>query len=179
VTDAELAGRAARGDGEAFGQLVERHALVARRIARAALLDPHDADDAVQDATFSAWRHLDQYDGARPFAPWFLRIVVNAAADLRRRRAVRRVDQVSEAIPDPGPSPELSTDRALLRERLDVALRTLPERHRIAVVMHDAEGFGHAEIAGMLGVPEGTIRSDVFHARRALRAVLGTSEERT
>jgi DNA-directed RNA polymerase specialized sigma24 family protein len=45
--------------------------------------------------------------------------------------------------------------------------------------MHDAEGFGHAEIAGMLGVPEGTIRSDVFHARRALRAVLGTSEERT
>ena len=179
MTDAELAGRAARGDGEAFGQLVERHALVARRIARAALLDPHDADDAVQDATFSAWRHLDQYDGARPFAPWFLRIVVNAAADLRRRRAVRRVDQVSEAIPDPGPSPELSTDRALLRERLDVALRTLPERHRIAVVMHDAEGFGHAEIAGMLGVPEGTIRSDVFHARRALRAVLGTSEERT
>ena len=179
MTDAELAGRAARGDGEAFGQLVERHALVARRIARAALLDPHDADDAVQDATFSAWRHLDQYDGARPFAPWFLRIVVNAAADLRRRRGVRRVDQVSEAIPDPGPSPELSTDRALLRERLDVALRTLPERHRIAVVMHDAEGFGHAEIAGMLGVPEGTIRSDVFHARRALRAVLGTSEERT
>jgi RNA polymerase sigma-70 factor (ECF subfamily) len=179
VTDAELAGRAARGDGEAFGQLVERHALVARRIARAALLDPHDADDAVQDATFSAWRHLDQYDGARPFAPWFLRIVVNAAADLRRRRGVRRVDQVPEAIPDPGPSPELSTDRALLRERLDVALRTLPERHRIAVVMHDAEGFGHAEIAGMLGVPEGTIRSDVFHARRALRAVLGTSEERT
>lgn len=179
MTDAELAGRAARGDGEAFGLLVERHALVARRIARAALLDSHDADDAVQDATFSAWRHLDQYDAARPFAPWFLRIVVNAAADLRRRRKVRRVDQVPETMADPGPSPELSTDRALLRERLDVALRTLPERHRIAVVMHDAEGFGHAEIAGMLGVPEGTIRSDVFHARRALRAVLGTTEERT
>ena len=179
MTDAELAGRAARGDGEAFGQLVERHALVARRVARAALFDAHDADDAVQDATFSAWRHLDRYDTARPFAPWFLRIVVNAAADLRRRRAVRRADQVFEVIPDPGPSPELSTDRALLRERLDVALRTLPERHRIAVVMHDAEGFGHAEIAGMLGVPEGTIRSDVFHARRALRTALGASEEQT
>jgi RNA polymerase sigma-70 factor, ECF subfamily len=179
VTDGVLAERAARGDGEAFGQLVERQALVARRVARAALFDPHDADDAVQDATFSAWRHFDRYDPARPFAPWFLRIVVNAAADLRRRRAVRRAEAVPERIQDPGPSPELSADRALLRDRLDAALRTLPERRRIAVVMHDAEGFGHAEIAGMLGVPEGTIRSDVFHARRALRIALGTSEGET
>jgi RNA polymerase sigma factor (sigma-70 family) len=172
VTDAELASRAASGDGEAFGTLVERHAARARRVARAALLEPHDADDAVQDALFSAWRAIDRFDPARPFGPWFLRIVVNAAADLRRRRSLRRTEEVPATAADPGSSPERDTDRALLREALDKALATLPERRRIALVLHDAEGYGHDEIATMLNVPVGTIRSDVFHARRAMRAAL-------
>lgn len=177
MTDAELADRARAGDGDAFGALVERHAPLARRIARSALLDPHDADDAVQEALFSAWRAIGRFDPARPFAPWFLRIVVNAAADLRRRRTLRRTDAIPEAAPDPGVSPARSADRALLREALDRAMAALPERRRMALVLHDAEGYGHDEIATMLGAPVGTIRSDVFHARRAVRAALGPSWE--
>ena len=69
-------------------------------------------------------------------------------------------------------SPERETDRSLLRARLTEALAQLPERQRIAVTMFDAEGYAHAEIAALLGVPEGTVRSDVFHARRALRDAL-------
>jgi RNA polymerase sigma-70 factor (ECF subfamily) len=173
VTDAELADHAQGGDSEAFGALIERHAERARRVARAALLDPHDADDAVQDALFSAWRALGRFDVTRPFGPWFLKIVVNAAADLRRRRALRRTEEVPAGAPDPGPSPERAADRALLREALDRALATLPERRRMALVLHDAEGYVHEEIAAMLDVPVGTVRSDVFHARRAMRAALG------
>jgi len=60
----------------------------------------------------------------------------------------------------------------MLRERLDVALAKLPPRQRVAVTMFDAEGYSHSEIADVLGVPEGTVRSDVFHARRALRTSL-------
>lgn len=173
VTDAELAAEACGGDSQAFGALVERHAERARRVARAALLDSHDADDAVQDALFSAWRAIGRFDPARPFGPWFLRIVVNAAADLRRRRKLRQTDEVPESAADTGPTPDRDTDRALLREALDQALATLPERRRMALVLHDAEGYVHEEIATMLGVPVGTVRSDVFHARRAMRAALG------
>jgi len=177
VTDAELAEQAQAGSGEAFGALVERHAGLARRVARAALLDPHDADDAVQDALFAAWRAIGRFDLRRPFAPWFLRIVVNAAADLRRRRTLRRMGDLPEGAVAPGPSPQRSAERAELREALDRALAALPERRRMAVMLHDAEGYGHDEIAGMLGAPVGTIRSDVFHARRALRTALGPGWE--
>ena len=173
VTDAELAAQACGGSSEAFGALVERHAGQARRIARAALLDPHDADDAVQDALFSAWRAIDRFDPARPFGPWFMKIVVNAAADLRRRRKLRQTEEVPESTADPGSAPDRDTDRALLREALDRALATQPDRRRMALVLHDAEGYVHEEIATMLDVPVGTVRSDVFHARRAMRAALG------
>jgi RNA polymerase sigma-70 factor, ECF subfamily len=75
-------------------------------------------------------------------------------------------------MPAPGASPERFTERALLRARLDEALAELPERQRVAVTLFDAEGYAHAEIAALLEVPEGTVRSDVFHARRALRLAL-------
>jgi len=172
VTDAELARQAAGGDTEAFGQLAERYTPAARRLARLFLRDPDDADDAVQDGLLSAWRALDRFDLRRPFRPWLLRIVLNAARDLRRRRVVRRTEPVPETQASRIAGPDRETERTLLRTRLDAALATLPERQRLAVTMFDAEGYPHAEIAALLGVPEGTVRSDVFHARRALRKEL-------
>src|SRR3989454_8434436 len=85
-----LVARVLAGDRAAFGTLAERYAGVARRVARAVLSDPDDADDAAQDALLSALVKLDQYDRRRPFGPWLLRIVANAATDRRRRRTVRR-----------------------------------------------------------------------------------------
>lgn len=174
VTDAELASRAAAGDADAFGALAEQHAPVARRLARALLANPHDADDAVQDGLLAAWRHIGRYDAGRPFGPWLMRIVVNAARDLRRRRVVRRTDTIPESAPAGGDQPDQATDRALLRRRLDQALATLSERQRTALVLFDAEGYSHGDIAAVLNIPEGTVRSDVFHARRALRAQLAS-----
>lgn len=174
VTDAELAAQAAAGNADAFGQLVERHAPAARRVARLFLRDDDDADDAVQDGLLSAWRALGRFDTARPFRPWLLRIVLNSARDLRRRRVVRKTEQLPDAQASLSPGPERDTDRVLLRARLDTALATLPERQRLAVMLFDAEGYPHAEIAALLGVPEGTVRSDVFHARRALRKLLAS-----
>src|SRR2546428_7924844 len=85
-----LVARVLAGDRAAFGTLAERYAGVARRVARAVLSDPDDADDAAQDALLSALVKLDQYDPRRPFGPWLLRIVANAATDRPRRRTVRR-----------------------------------------------------------------------------------------
>jgi RNA polymerase sigma-70 factor (ECF subfamily) len=174
VADAELARRAASGDAGAFGALVDRHAEAVRRAARALLGNEHDADDAAQDGLLAAWRAIDRYDSTRPFRPWLMRIVLNAARDLQRRGVVRRAEPISPTEAAPGASPERETDRVLIREKVARALAALPERQRLAVTMFDAEGYAHAEIAEALGIPEGTVRSDVFHARRSLRATLGS-----
>lgn len=172
VTDAELAALAQAGDRDAFGELVRRYAGAARRVARTALGDPDDADDAAQDGFLSALRHLGRYDPSRPFGPWLLRIVANAAADRRRRRKVRQADVIPPSMASHASSPDATTDKRAFHAALRVALTELPERQRMAVVLFDVEGYSHREIAEMLGVAEGTVRSDVFHARRMLRQSL-------
>jgi|SRR3989441_236683 len=172
-----LVARVLAGDRAAFGTLAERYAGVARRVARAVLSDPDDADDAAQDALLSALVKLDQYDPRRPFGPWLLRIVANAATDRRRRRTVRRVEPLDPALVAGGSRPDVVAERRALSERLRGALAELPARRRMAVVLFDVEGYSHAEIAGILGIAEGTVRSEVFHARRRLRVLLGDWKE--
>ena len=170
--EADLVARTLSGERAAFGVLVERYAPQARRVARAVLGDPDEADDAAQDGFLSALVKLGQYDARRPFGPWLMRIVANAATDRRRRRQVRRVEQLDPGLVGGGPRPDTEAVRSELGERLRAALAELPPRRRTAVVLFDVEGYSHAEIAEMLGIPEGTVRSEVFHARRRLRALL-------
>ncbi len=170
--DAALAVRAAAGDRDAFGALVERYQAPVRRLTRAVTGDVHDADDAAQDAFLSALDRIETYDVARPFGPWLMRIATNAAIDLVRRRTVRRADALDERSPSRGPTPATDAESAEIRAKLTSALRDLPERQRVAVTLFDVEGYSHAEIAAVLEIPEGTVRSDVFHARRALRVAL-------
>jgi RNA polymerase sigma-70 factor (ECF subfamily) len=161
------------GDREAFGGLIERHQASVRRVCRSVTLDEHDADDAAQDAFLSALDRLETFDRRRPFGPWLMRIASNAAIDLLRRRAVRRVEPLDEAVAGSSRSPAQDAMHSELRAALSAALAELPERQRVAVTLFDMEGYAHAEIAEILGVPEGTVRSDVFHARRRLRQALG------
>jgi RNA polymerase sigma-70 factor (ECF subfamily) len=172
IADAALAARASAGDRAAFGELVERHAEQARRVARAVLQDPDDADDAAQDAFLAALSKLHQYDPQRPFGPWLMRIVANAATDRRRRRKVRRSEALDEGMVAGGPRPDIVAEREALGDRLRQALAELTPRRRLAVVLFDVEGYSHGEIAEVLGIPEGTVRSEVFHARRRLRTLL-------
>ena len=170
--EADLVARTLGGDRAAFGRLVERHAPQARRVARAVLGDPDEADDAAQDGFLSALVKLAQYDARRPFGPWLMRIVANAATDRRRRRRVRRAEPLDVGLVGGGPRPDADAVRNELGDKLRAALAELPPRRRTAVVLFDVEGYSHAEIAGMLGIPEGTVRSEVFHARRRLRTLL-------
>ena len=178
--DELLALRAAAGDPDAFGQLVERHAGPARRVARTILDDPHDADDAAQEGFLAAWQAIGRYDPRQPFAPWLLRIVINEARDLRRKRTVRTTTDIPPALEARGRRPDAEADAALIGDRLRTALAALPERQRMVVMLFDAEGWAHAEIGGLLGIPDGTVRSELHHARRTLRQSLeGLWKERT
>jgi RNA polymerase sigma-70 factor (ECF subfamily) len=175
--EAHLVARTLAGDREAFGTLVERYAPQARRVARAVLGDPDEADDAAQDGFLSALVKLAQYDARRPFGPWLMRIVANAATDRRRRRTVRRTEPLDPSLVGGGPRPDAAAIRSELGDQLRVALAELPARRRTAVVLFDVEGYSHAEISEILGIPEGTVRSEVFHGRRHLRALLSDWKE--
>lgn len=165
----ELVARAKAGDREGFSGLVKLHQRRAYLIARSVVMTHEDAEDAVQEGFMRAYQALDRFDVAQSFGAWLNRIVANAALDLSRRRKVRAADELSDthasAFRDPAEDRELS-------ERLRAALATLPERPRAVLVLHDIEGFTHAEIGEVLGIPGGTARSDLHHARQKLKVLL-------
>lgn len=175
--DVALVVRTLAGDRAAFGALIDRYEESVRRVARAVLRDVDDGDDAAQDTFLTALMKLDRYDQRRPFRPWLLRIATNIAIDRRRSRALRRVARLEPELATHHPGPDVAAERAVLQERLRAALHELPERYRIAIVLFDVEGFSHAEIAEILGVAVGTVRSAVFHARRHLRELLADWKE--
>lgn len=170
----DLVVAAQRGDQSAFARLVAMHQRKAYAIARAIVYVHEDAEDAVQEAFLRAYQALGKFRPEEPFGAWLSRIVANAALDITRRKKIRKADELSDVMPDrfsdPGESDEL-------RRRLAGALATLGDRPRSVIVLHDVEGFTHVEIAKMLGIPEGTARSDLHHARRQLRRTLADLKE--
>ena len=160
---------AQKGDQGAFGQLVTRHQRRAYAVARAIVLNHEDAEDAVQEAFLHAYRALDRFRPDQAFGAWLHRIVANAALDLTRRRKVREADELPETVASPFRDPAESDD---LRKKLHDALADLPPRQRAVIVLHDIEGYKHAEIGKTLGIPEGTARSDLHYARARLRDAL-------
>ncbi|MBA4071539.1 MAG: RNA polymerase sigma factor SigM [Gemmatimonas sp.] len=160
---------AQRGELEAFSELVRRHQRRAYAVARAIVTTHEDAEDAVQDAFLHAYRALHRFLPDQAFGAWLHRIVANASLDITRRRKVRDADDLPETIASPFRDPAEGDE---LRMRLSDALSRLPERQRAVIVLHDVEGFKHSEIGKLLGIPEGTARSDLHYARSTLRRLL-------
>lgn len=171
--DASLVARAQDGDASAFESLVKRHIRAAHAVALAVLGETADADDAVQDAFLSAMQHLDSCWPVEKFRAWLLTIVRNRAYDLKRRGRVRVAEELEDgtaAARDPSPL-ELA-ERSELNVRLAAAIDTLTDTQREVLMMHDVEGWKHADIAGLLGLAESTVRVHLLHARRRLRSQL-------
>ena len=166
----ELVSLARKGDERGFAGLVRLHQRRAYSVARAIVLTHEDAEDAVQEGFLRAYQALDRFDPAQTFGAWLNRIVANAALDLARRRKVRNTEELTDLIPATFRDPAAGGE---LRERLQAALAELPDRARAVIVLHDIEGFTHAEIGEMLSIPGGTARSDLHHARQKLRVLLG------
>jgi len=157
------------GSDAAFAGLVQRHQRRAYAVARSIVLTHDDAEDAVQEGFLHAWRALGRFRPEQAFGAWLHRIVANAALDIARRKKVRDADELQESVSSPFRDPAVSAE---LRSRLSMALVELPERQRAVLVLHDVEGYKHSEIGRTLGIPEGTARSDLHHARAALRRLL-------
>jgi RNA polymerase sigma-70 factor (ECF subfamily) len=169
--DAVLLRRHLDGDPAAFTEIFRRHRDQLWAVALRTTGDPEDAADAVQDALISAMRHAASFRGDAKVSTWLHRIVVNACLDRLRRRAAHP----TSPLPDDDHAPSaLRDDYADRDTAADVraALATLPAEQRAAIVLVDIEGYPVDEVAAMLEVPSGTIKSRCARGRAKLVPLL-------
>jgi RNA polymerase sigma-70 factor (ECF subfamily) len=159
---------------DVLASFVEKHRERVYRVAAHMVGAHEDADDVVQEAFLRAYRSLGRFRGDAAVETWLYRIVANVAVNhlrqrSRRRRFVgrlmRRPAAVARASESPAAQAEAVEVRAIVRDALD----ELSPDHRAVVVLFDLEGLTCAETARVLGVPEGTVRSRLHHARGRLR----------
>jgi len=157
------------GDPHEFGVLVHRHRDRLWGVALRTLGDREEAADGLQDGLISAFRNAASYRGDAAVTTWLHRIVVNACLDRVRRRQARPAIPLGERD-----LPYRRDDQALVDTRLDVnaALASLPEPQRVALILVDMEDIPVAEVAQLLGVAEGTIKSRCSRGRTALAHLL-------
>jgi RNA polymerase sigma-70 factor (ECF subfamily) len=162
------------GDPDAFSELVRRHRDRLWAVALRTLDDREEAADAVQDALISAFRSADRFRGDSAVTTWLHRIVVNACLDRMRRRQARPTvplpDDNGRGTSPLGGSPPHDSDTSLTVWR---ALAELPAEQRVALVLLDMQGYSVAEIAQILGVAEGTVKSRCARGRARLAVLLG------
>ncbi len=168
--DASDVAAAAAGDVRAFERVYRRH--VARIHSTAVrMLGPEEADDATQDVFVRAWQRLGQFRGDSAFGTWLFRLAVNVMLSRREVVAIRNKRHVDDAelvesLSSTEASPELGLD-------FQAAIARLPPGMRQIFVLHDIEGYKHDEIAAMLGIAQGTSKSQLHRVRMLLRKYLG------
>lgn len=171
--DHDLVERAARGDRRALEVLLDRHTDRVHAICRRIVLDPEDALDATQEALIAVARGITRFDGRAAFTTWIHRIATNAALDeLRRRRRRVPTSPPRTDLADAGAS--ALEQRVAAKLDVDAALGELPDDFRVAVVLRDLCDLDYPEIAEILEVPVGTVKSRIARGRRSLATRLGS-----
>jgi RNA polymerase sigma-70 factor (ECF subfamily) len=171
--DEDLARRAAHGDRFALETLLSRHLDQIHAVCRRVLGHPEDALDATQEALIAITRGIARFDGRSRFTTWMYRVATNAALAEARRR--RRRPIASEHIPEMASTAD-ETSAVDTRLDVDEALAALPADYRAAVALRDLAGLDYAEIASVLGIPIGTVRSRIARGRAALADRIGNRE---
>jgi RNA polymerase sigma-70 factor, ECF subfamily len=174
LADSALVLRTRTGESEAYGELVARYQRAAYALALGVTRKHEDAEDAAQESFVVAFQRLHECRDPAKFGGWLLAIVRNRARNLLRREALREGDLLPASLASGIPGPDRDTEKAELRRRLTGALSALTEVQREVVLLHDLEGWKHREIAELLGMPPGTVRSHLHFARKQLRGLLGS-----
>jgi RNA polymerase sigma-70 factor (ECF subfamily) len=174
-SDLALVARCRQGDLGAFEEIYKAHAGRLYSLAFRMLGNGADAEDQLQEIFLAAHRKLESFRGDAALGTWLYRLAMNQVLDYVRSRAAR-TGQVTDGLDDASVLADASghrlADRAIDRIDLERALGELPDGCRAAFVLHDVEGLEHKEIAHVLGIAEGTSKSQVHKARLRLRKLL-------
>jgi RNA polymerase sigma-70 factor (ECF subfamily) len=178
VSDPELVERARRGDDAAFGTLVDRHRTAVFRAALAALGTREDAEEVAQEAFVAAFQHLQDFREDASFKTWLLSIAWRKALTRRRtvrtflRRFVQPPEDTEWQVPDAGRTQEQAVLDDELHGHIRREIARLAPKFRDALLLASAGEHSYNDIAGMLGIPVGTLKWRVNEARRQLRGRL-------
>ena len=180
TTERELLTKAARGNRDAFGELVRRYEKKVLALSNRLCGNPEDGADAAQEAFVSAWQGLPNFRGDANFSTWLYRLTCNASMDLLRRRQRRdahsgpslNAEEARVEIPDPAPSPQDAAERRELREEIQDALRQLSPEHRQVLILREIHQLSYEEIGATLSLDSGTVKSRIHRARENLRKIL-------
>ena len=179
----ELVQRAKQGDEESFAALVEQNQGRIYNLALRMTGNPDDALELSQEAFLNAWKGLGKFQGDSSFATWLYRLTSNVCIDFLRREKRRSalsmtisLDDEEEArqaeLPDERFSPHVEAERRERQEALRAGLNTLSAGDRRVLILRELEGLSYGEIAQVLGLEEGTVKSRIARARLALRNYL-------
>ena len=180
MDDKHIVAQARRGDLSAFEELVTRYEKRVYAIALRSSGSPEDAADITQEVFLKAWRSMESFRGDSGFATWLFRITMNMCVDHARRRQtqpqtqplVQGEEDDERPIPDTAPTPEEHLENSELGRELAAALDEVSDEHRRIVLLRDVSGMSYTEIAEVLEISEGTVKSRLSRARIALRKIL-------
>jgi RNA polymerase sigma-70 factor (ECF subfamily) len=169
----DLVARCRAGDPDAFETLYRQHASRIYTLACRMAGSPEDGEDLLQEIFLQAHRKLESFKGDAAIGTWLYRLAVNHCLDYVRSRQAK-MNKLTETLDaESSFEPAARRETPIARVDLERAIERLPEGCREAFVLHDVEGFDHKEVAGLLGIAEGTSKSQVFKARVKLRGYLG------
>ena len=179
MDEKHILARARRGDLAAFEELVRRNEKRVYAVALRSSGSPEDAADITQEVFLRAWRSIEDFRGDSGFSTWLFRITANLCVDFARHRQAQPQtqpltgeDDAERPIPDPAPTPEEHLENSELGRELAAALGEVSEEHRRIVLLRDVSGLSYTEIAEVLEISEGTVKSRLSRARIALRTIL-------
>lgn len=171
--DGQLVADAVAGRTEAFGTLVERYERAVYHLCLRTMRDSEEAKDCAQEAFFKAFRSLRTFKAGSKFSTWIFSIAYHACCD----RLARRKRIANEELPDradPGPGPAQIAERNDDAEALRAAIDALPEKYRTVITLYHLQGRQYEEIAAVLDLPMGTVKTHLFRAKELLRKALKT-----
>lgn len=178
VPDSKLIAQCLGGNNNAFNILVERYQRPIYQYCARILGNADDASDAVQDCFIKVFYALSSFRSDSPFMPWLFRIARNACIDITRNRTRRNMSSIDEieetrgSLPSNQPSPEEHMLKTEADQTVRDAIQRLPERYRTAITLFHINQLSIKEISQAMDRPEGTVKSDLHHAREMLRRFL-------
>jgi len=171
--EARAIARMQNGDAEAYDTLVSKYLRRVVAIAWSITRNATDAEELAQEAFVKAYQNIGRFRAGERFGPWIGRIVTNLAFDVMKHRRKFRHEELAGSEPaarrDDADVAAMSND---IGGRIDAAIESLPEMQRLVARLHLVEEMEHAEIAAVLDLSEGTVRSHLSHARTKLKEKL-------